>query len=62
MDSASAVIVQQKMNALRDTSSAPAFTPAQKAALEVLLNNYQMGKMTAEEYKTAREKILSVGK
>jgi general secretion pathway protein D len=40
----------------------PNFTPAQKAALDALLNRYQMGQMTAEQYKSAREKIISIGR
>ena len=53
---------QQKAATLLDAPTAAAYSPAQKAALDALLNKYQMGKMTAEEYKAAREKILSVGR
>jgi len=37
-------------------------TPAQKKALEALLNRYAMGKMTTEQYNAARDKILAGGK
>lgn len=53
---------QQKAATLLDAPKAAPYSPAQKAALDALLNKYMAGKLTAEEYKAAREKIISVGR
>ena len=41
------------------TKAAPTYTPAQKKKLDTALNNYMAGKISAEEYKAAKAKILA---
>ena len=39
--------------------AAPTYTPTQKKKLDAALNNYMAGKISAEEYKAAKAKILA---
>ena len=58
----SAGMVAPQTNAPSAAAAPANATPAQKRALEVLLNRYAAGKMTTEQYNAARDKILAGGK
>ena len=51
-----------RQETIEAANATPAYTSAQKKQLDTALNNFMAGKISAEEYKAAKAKILSAGK